>query len=118
MLKELDRLRLNLLFMEKGIVPMGIPGAGCQTSVIYAHDINRILATLPPDEARTMKRKFRKMWRAIVKRQTAHGGRVGRALAKETQLGAGEPTKAAKSARKWRVFSKMTKMVATNNGGV
>jgi hypothetical protein len=38
---------------ERGIVPLER----------NHHDFNRILASLPPDDARAMKRKFRKLWR-------------------------------------------------------
>lgn len=33
-----------------------------------SHDMNRLLSDLPPEEARKLRRKFRKMWRNLVRK--------------------------------------------------
>jgi hypothetical protein len=58
-MSPIERSLLRLLMLDKGIVPMdGTP-----------FDANRTLAELPADEARAMKRKFRKLWRKAMKAQ-------------------------------------------------
>lgn len=52
-LRDVDRALLHSACFEQGIVPIEDP----------ALDIRRALRTLPPEEARVMKRKFRKLWR-------------------------------------------------------
>jgi hypothetical protein len=37
--------------------------AGVYPNMVSIHDVNRNLRELPPDEARRMRRKFRKLWR-------------------------------------------------------
>jgi hypothetical protein len=68
------------------------------------HDFNRVLATLPPDEARKMRRKFRKLWRSFAKRP-----KKGTSKAYIAQLGLGEkdPTRAQKRYRKSEVLRRV-----------
>ena len=82
-----DVLRSIMKFqvhMELGVAPIE------QVS----HDVNKILASLPPEEARKLKRRFRKLWRAAA--------RDGKAGAQKRRLGFGEknPTKSQKTNRK------------------
>lgn len=91
-------LKLQIEFMNKGIVPLGAEGADCW------QDINKVLAALPPAEARKMKRKFRKEWRRLVKRELNHGGKKGRQEARVTGLGLTTPTRSHKNNRKHKVM--------------
>lgn len=50
---EIDRMLQNIAFHSMGIVPL----------VDLDHDVKKSLETLPADEARKMRRKFRKQWR-------------------------------------------------------
>ena len=50
---EIDKMLASIAFHNMGIVPL----------VDLSHDVKKSLETLPPDEARKMKRKFRKQWR-------------------------------------------------------
>lgn len=43
--------------LEAGVVPLTLQNLN--------HDVNKALAELPPDEARKMRRKFRKLWRKL-----------------------------------------------------
>ena len=66
------------------------------------HDFNRILASLPEEEARVMKRKFRKLWRKVaMKKNTAHS-RLKRTT---TGLGNPKPTRSQKNNRKHAVYT-------------
>lgn len=58
-----DKVLLDAIWHMIGIAPI-------QTNTGKT-DINIILSTLPPEEARVMKRKFRKMWRNLVKKRLA-----------------------------------------------
>lgn len=61
-----------------------------------SHDMRRPLARLDPSDARKMKRKFRKAWRAELKKQASSGTNH----AKDVGLGAKQPTRYQKYARK------------------
>lgn len=61
MANEHDRVLLNAIWHMIGVAPIE-PGQS-------SNDINRILSSLPPDEAHAMKRKFRKLWRTLVKKR-------------------------------------------------
>jgi hypothetical protein len=54
---DLTRLWYYLICEEKGILPTSEAELGL--------DMNVFLARFPPEEARVMKRKFRKLWRKI-----------------------------------------------------
>jgi hypothetical protein len=77
------------VFTELGVAPID--------SVPY--DMNRILASLPPDEARKLRRRFRKLWRSAAKAKTSSSSRPE----KEKRifgLGAEKPSKSQKANRK------------------
>lgn len=58
---EHDRMLLNAIWHMMGVAPIELG---------HSHeDINRILSSLPSEEARVMKRKFRKIWRSLVKKR-------------------------------------------------
>jgi hypothetical protein len=86
----ITRLLQTTAYLTLGIAPV----------VNTVHDFNRILATLPPDEARKMKRKFRKLWRKFAKKPSRH---VSPTYVKQMGLGAKQPTRKQKSARKVEV---------------
>jgi hypothetical protein len=67
-------------------------------------DVGRALASLPPDEARRLRRKFRKVWRQEIKR-TARV--LGERRLEVAGLGSREPTRKQKLERKWAVFSRI-----------
>lgn len=101
MLNEVEAMKLMIKFLDAGVVPMGYGGGG----VASLHfDMNKILAEMDPREARKMKRKFRKLWRGIVRRRLGHGGREGRSAAKRTGAGVEVPTRSHKSERKRIVY--------------
>ncbi|NBT35819.1 MAG: hypothetical protein EBT03_09855, partial [Betaproteobacteria bacterium] len=75
--------------MSYGIVPLGVN---------VVRDINRILKDLPPEEARRMKRKFRKLWRKEA-RKVARGAQIQRGQM-PIGYGAKNPTRRQKEARK------------------
>jgi hypothetical protein len=64
-----------------------------------AHDFNKTLASLPPDEARAMKRKFRKLWRKFARESK----NASAAYIRQLGLGEASPTKKQKKMRKVEV---------------
>lgn len=99
----LFNLKLQIEFMNKGIVPLGKTGAPIW------NDVNKILSSLPADEARKMKRKFRKEWRKIIKRELSHGGKVGRRAAHDLGLSFPTPTRKNKNNRKQIVMQDISR---------
>jgi hypothetical protein len=77
------------VFTELGVAPID--------SVPY--DMNRILASLPPDEARKLRRRFRKLWRAAAKAKASSSARPEREK-RVLGLGAEKPSKSQKANRK------------------
>lgn len=64
-----DLLMLHT-YMKLGIAPIGNVN----------HDYNKLMQNLPPEEARKMKRKFRKLWRRAAKKhmhKTPYIGQIG-----------------------------------------
>lgn len=108
MIDPIQKLKLQIEFMNTGIVPLSWNN---NSSAFPYFDINRILAGLPPEEARAMKRKFRKLWRADTKKKLVHGGRNGRKLAQEMGLGCHQARRGQKNARKSYVLRKITKKI-------
>lgn len=105
-MNALDKLRRNLKFFEAGIIPIGIPDDLAPTSAEAWHDMNRILESMPPEEARIAKRKFRKLWRAAAKAELRNKKvkrNCGRKTAASLGLGVVEPKRSHKNMRKWRV---------------
>ena len=105
MYDPIHTLKLQIEFMNRGVVPLGATGASIW------HDINKVLASLPPAEAREMKRKFRKEWRRLVKREVRHGGKRGRREAREMGLGVPTPTRNQKNNRKAKVMYETNKKI-------
>jgi hypothetical protein len=56
-LRDVDRALIQAVMFELGILPM-------ESTHL---DMRRALQQLPPEEARTLKRKFRKVWRKTMK---------------------------------------------------
>jgi hypothetical protein len=77
---------------ERGIVPLER----------NHHDFNRILASLPPDDARAMKRKFRKLWRKVARNKQAKNTRLKHIT---SGLGNQNPTRTHKNNRKHMVYA-------------
>jgi len=104
---ELFKLKLQIEFMNKGIVPLGLRNGGAP----IFFDINKILAEMPPEEARKMRRKFRKLWRQIVTKELRHGGKKGRQTAKAVGHASKIPDKKFKNNRKHMIFAAVVKKV-------
>jgi hypothetical protein len=103
-LRDVDRTFIQTVMFELGILPME------KTTL----DMKRALSQLDPDEARQLKRKFRKMWRKAMKKEV--GNPKGKnAAAKErvakSKLGVGKhiPSRAERNARKQLVFDQVWK---------
>lgn len=84
---------------EAGILPME------KTTL----DMRRALQQLSPEEARVLKRKFRKAWRKAMRKEVGNptGKRAeAKAQAAKTRLGVGKhvPSRAERNARKQLVF--------------
>lgn len=62
-LTELERLMIHEAMFNLGIVPMETPDM----------DVSRVLKQLPEEEARKLKRKFRKLWRKLEKSAARKG---------------------------------------------
>lgn len=60
-LTEAERMFTHVVMFKEGIVPMENPHM----------DIRRALAGVDPEEARKLKRKFRKLWRSLRKNDPA-----------------------------------------------
>lgn len=73
----LAEIMRSTLQHSMGIVPLA-PGY---------YDVNKMLSTLPPSEARKMRRKFRKVWRKFVRNPPK-----GTSPRYVSQLGYGEPS--------------------------
>lgn len=96
-MNQLDAMKLIIKCFNAGVVPMGVDVPG----VAGIHfDMNRVLAGLDPREARKMKRKFRKLWRGIVRKGLARGGGGGMYLGARTGWGSEHPTRYNRQERK------------------
>lgn len=89
---EIHQLASQTAYHNLGIVPI--------SSVDLRHDFNRYLSSLPPEEARRMKRKFRKLWRAAAKNPSKF---ISERHILKMGLGSVEPTREEKLARKAEV---------------
>lgn len=92
----------TMLFHNVGVVPITLKS--------MHFDYNRILANLPPDEARKMKRKFRKMWRKHLRSYSL--GIVSPHLIEAVRpygFGENAPSKLQKYRRKKFVYNQVTK---------
>lgn len=91
-------LMLTVVYNEAGIVRIDST----------VHDVNRKLASLPPEEALKMKRKFRKMWRAALKRELAKAKKASDHIALMRRAGKGMvPDKRQRTNRKALVATEM-----------
>lgn len=102
-------LKLQIEFLNRGIVPLSWNvrnGAGPW------FDVNKILESLPPEEARQMKRKFRKAWRKLVAHDMKRGGRQARKRLSIIEAGKEIPTRRAKNARKAEVLIAFNRKVS------
>jgi hypothetical protein len=93
----------TMFFHNAGVVPLSLKS--------MHFDYNRILAELSPDEARKMKRKFRKMWRKYLKSYmfnvvSPHLVEIVRPYG----FGEDSPTKLQKYRRKKFVYNQVTKL--------
>lgn len=102
---DVKKLLLSTVWLSLGIAPLD--------GAVHL-DINRILASLSPEEARKMRRKFRKMWRRYAKHDMkASKGRKAGVIAMygmqqhhdaaDVVLGPSPPSRRQKINRKRRV---------------
>lgn len=96
------KLKQQLAYLDAGILPVGGPAQG----VPLFFDFNKVLATFPPDEARKMRRKFRKLWRKRLAK--VEGSKLHNKLSRAMGLGETSPTKKQKQLRKNEVFHELT----------
>jgi len=109
-------LKLTMLFMEAGIVPLALTaraangafGAACH------FDIDMLLATMSPEEATVARRKFRKMWRKIAAAAKKRPGKKSRIILRFLGLGSQEPNRKQKMERKLCVLNRARKKVLTD----
>ena len=73
----------------------------------HRKDMNRALDTLPPEEARRMKRKFRKAWRKAARSAAADIGTPVGSI-KDIEWGRDKPSRKARAARKRLVMMDVT----------
>jgi hypothetical protein len=98
-LRDVDRAFIQTVMFEAGILPIE------KTTL----DMHRILKQLSPDEARQLKRKFRKLWRKAMRKEVGNPAckRANiKATAIESRLGLGKhvPSRGERTARKQLVF--------------
>lgn len=96
-LRDVDRAFIYHVMFQAGIVPMETPDM----------DMTRPLKDISPEEARVFKRKFRKVWRKLAKKQLAEKN-APKSLKDRTKkhlgIGSKSPSRAEKLARKQMVF--------------
>lgn len=95
--QDIHRLASETVYHGLGIVPI--------SSIDLRHDINRYLASLSPEDARRMRRKFRKLWRSAAKKPQKF---VSDKHIKKLGLGTPEPTREQKLARKAEVSRRVS----------
>lgn len=105
-LREVDRALIQAVMFEHGILPME------KTDL----DMRRALQQLPPEEARTLRRKFRKMWRKAMNATTLHGSSEKSSVsfmndrtAAKLGLGKQVPSRSERNARKKLVYDQLWK---------
>jgi hypothetical protein len=102
------KLKLQIEFLNKGVVPL----AWRQDAGAPAYfDINKILAEMPPDEARKMKRKFRKLWRKLAEHSLKRPGKNSNRRINAIGLGEAIPNRRAKNFRKAEVLASIHRKV-------
>lgn len=116
-------IRLVFEYLRRGVVPFqstiydSWSGATCAIGLYPFQDVNRYLNTLPPDEARAMKRKFRKLWRKAVVDQAGESKVLRRHAKKLYGLGNPSPHKKHKLARKSAVIRHLREVVKSSTSG-
>lgn len=115
-------MRLEMFFLEEGIVPMSRYGRHKNISAPWHFDMNKILAAMPPEEATIMRRKFRKLWRKAAIALEKRNGRSARRQLRDVGFHQGDPKKSQKNSRKvlvfgkaWRQINSETKLVQSSN---
>lgn len=88
----LKKILEETAFHTLGIVPID--------GVTILGDVNKILGALPPDDAKRMRRKFRKLWRKYVKSASSRSQCLE---SEKMKIGSEAPDRRAKRARKWAV---------------
>ncbi len=94
--KPAEKLVITSVFLHEGIVPI----EGEHVSV----DMNRALKGIDPDEARKMRRKFRKLWRKAVRAGSPSPARLQQLSATTGYGSKSAPGKQEKRARKQLVY--------------
>lgn len=103
-LRAVDRAIIQSVMFQCGILPME------KTDL----DMRRALQQLNPEEARTLKRKFRKLWRKAMRAQVGNGkSKEVREDAAKRKLGVGKhvPSRAERTERKKLVFNLLWEQV-------
>lgn len=96
-LRDVDRAIIHAVMFECGILPME------KTNL----DMRRALQQLSTEDARALKRKFRKLWRKAMRMQAGHGRTKDMRIEQaKRKLGVGKhaPSRAERAARKELVF--------------
>lgn len=101
-LRDIDRIFIYTTMLQMGIVPMEDT----------KFDIRRALKDMSPEDARTFKRKFRKLWRKAIKDKANKSGtksKVAVAQGLNVRLGTGKhvPSRSERNARKQIVFDQL-----------
>lgn len=99
-LRDVDRAIIQAVMFQSGILPME------KTDL----DMRRALQQLSPEEARVLKRKFRKLWRKAMRAEVGNGKtRTSKEEQQKAKLGVGKhvPSRSERNARKQLVFDKL-----------
>lgn len=96
-IRDVERTFVHVVHFEAGIVPMEKTGL----------DMRRALNQLEPDEARKLKRRFRKLWRKLAARQVAQGSASDKMMKGKLGTGKQVPSRAERNARKQLVFDEI-----------
>ena len=97
-LREVDRAFIQTVMFQLGILPME------KTDL----DMRRPLKQLSPEEARMLKRKFRKLWRKAMRAEIGNGRSANvREETAKARYGVGKhvPSRTQRNARKQLVFN-------------
>lgn len=102
-LREVDRAFIQAVMFQLGILPME------KTDL----DMRRALTQLPAEEARALKRKFRKLWRKAMRAEVGNGPKTRniKETSAKQKYGVGKhvPSRAERTARKKLVFDLLWK---------
>lgn len=104
-LRDVDRAFIQAVMFQLGILPIE------KTHL----DMRRALKQLSPEEARTLKRKFRKLWRKAMRAEIGNGPktRETRERIAKQKYGVGKhvPSRSERTARKQLVFDVLWEQV-------